>query len=548
MRKIKILVILFYFLFPFAFYYFKQDYNAVYFFVFLAFKALFFYSVFAILDIINMKFLKIIAFVIMFLPYITSVVFIFMYNSFMKTAGVLALFNTDTGEAANFSRGLWWLYLVLLFSYVAISVLYLKTTFVSKRMMTSGVRYFFVFSTVLLISIAGQVVYSKKIDGTGGSYFHHFKLRMIKEFPVNLYFRLYEKMLIDKQSNEYREKISDFSFGAVKKDNKDQKEVHIFIIGETQRSDLYRKELKKKVRGYDNFFKENMTIFPDFYSTANATAYCIPLMVTRATVDEEDLTFKEPGIMKLFDEAGYKTFWISNVDIFREVPAEFFKKDVDVFMPLYKKKRSDAILLKGLKEALADTAKRKFIIMNVRGNHYFDYPKQYDHYKPNIGTENIGVISRKHRGLYINSYNNMTIFQLEMLDNLIGMIDSCNVVASVTFSSDHGESVFEPPYYFYGHGSSTVPPEQVHVFAFEWLSDEYKNSYPVKYRMVNEHKDKLISTDYIFYTLADVANISYKKENPAYMISDPGFKELNELKVRGDGAPVVVDVTGNDQL
>jgi len=543
MKKIKILVILFYFLFPYAFFYFKQDYILVYFLVFLIFNGLMFYSLFSLLDIVNSKLLKIVMLVLLFFPYISSVVFIYMYDTFMNTAGILALFNTDPGESINFSRGLWWLYVVLVISYIAVSFLYLKTSFVNSKILSSGwKKYFIVFSALFLFGLVGQVAYSKFIDGYGGSTFHHIKLRLIKEYPVNLYFRLYTKKLIDDQSYEYREKTADFLFNAVKKDDQDQKEVHIFIIGETQRSDFYRNELKKRVKGYDNFFKDNVTIFPSMYSIYNATAYCIPSMITRATVEDEDLSFKEPGIMKLYKEAGYKTYWIANVNIFREVPTEFFKKDVDVFIPLYKKDKPDTILLQGLKEVLADSADKKFIIMNVRGNHYFDNPKEYEYYKPNIRTENVVVMSRKHRDLYINSYNNKTIFQLEILDSLIEMVDSADVVASVFFSSDHGESVFEPPYYFYGHGSSTIPAEQVHVFAFNWLSDEFKKTFPVKYKMIKEHENDLISTDYLFYTLADLANISFKNKDAGYMISNPGFKALKELKVMENGKPVVINV------
>lgn len=54
----------------------------------------------------------------------------------------------------------------------------------------------------------------------------------------------------------------------------------------------------------------NITLFSNYYSTANLTMYSVPQILTRATPDDFAQNYREKSIFKPFQECGFKTFVI----------------------------------------------------------------------------------------------------------------------------------------------------------------------------------------------------------------------------------------------
>jgi glucan phosphoethanolaminetransferase (alkaline phosphatase superfamily) len=256
-------------------------------------------------------------------------------------------------------------------------------------------------------------------------------------------------------------------------------------------------------------------------------------MLTRANIDSCDLCYREPSIAEVFKEAGYKTYWISNQDLFVGPPVNIFKDNIDEFYPLYDKHKNDKIILPVLKKVLTDNYDKKFIIINLLGNHKYKYPDTYNIYTPNLRTENVTQVSIENKDLFINSYKNQTNFELKVLDQIISEIDRNNLLASLVFASDHGESLFDAPQYYFGHGSVDVPVEQTHIFSFIWMSDRYIRTFPDKKELLNINYNKLANTDCLFYTMADIANISFPKMDKSKSLVKQEYRQLNSIRVIG---------------
>ena len=100
------------------------------------------------------------------------------------------------------------------------------------------------------------------------------------------------------------------SFGA-RKAKTEGKEIYVLAIGESLRySSLslagYRRSTTPLLESLDN-----LTLFSDYYSTANLTMYSVPQIVTRATPDDFLLNYKEKSIVSPFKECGFKVFVIA---------------------------------------------------------------------------------------------------------------------------------------------------------------------------------------------------------------------------------------------
>ncbi|MBS2099078.1 sulfatase-like hydrolase/transferase [Carboxylicivirga linearis] len=480
--------------------------------------------------------------ILFFISFFADVTFLYAYKGFHSTSSMLALFNTTKTEALQYITLNWVLYFVVLVVLFVFGYLALKLNF---SLVKSSYSYKLIkLVGVLLILLGTQSAFTYFNNPLELGLKSSVKLNVLKHYPVNFYYRLYEKVRYDQKKNQYLANVKSFSFDASVQDSVVRNNTVVFIIGETQRADLYHQELAKHTDQLQHFDQFNFVPLPNFYSTANSTAYSFPLMVTRATASNPELSFNEPSIAKLFSEAGYKTFWLANQNLFKGPEGKSYKEEVDVFKPLWKQGGLDTVVWEPLKEIVKDTASLKFLLINLKGNHYrYEYPEVFELYQPNLESENVYAFDKSNELYFRNSYNNNTAFQLSILDSIHSIISEINGPTSLFFSSDHGESMFEPPHYFFGHGTSTLPLEQVHCFSYFWFNNYYIKQFKGQYENINNNSSQPYSFDYIFETLADLGGVHYQGKNVEYSMVYKEPMLCDTIKVRTGESITVIDVS-----
>lgn len=479
-------------------------------------------------------------FLLALLPtFLVDFINLYLFGDFITTAGALSLFNTTQDEVIGFTQRLLWLCISLVLAYFIVAYLFYKLKFESVKLTGAqkGKKAFLLIASFVIVMVI-ELVFVKNTDPNGRNYFVNAKRCFVKQYPVNFYYRVYEKLLYDYKMEKSLELMSDFSFGAKQLHPTMEPEAYVFIIGETQRSDLYMKVLMDHVDDFPGMRDSSLVLFDNFLSTANATAYSVPLMLTRATASDYLRAFREKSILGAFKEADFKTYWICNQNLFKGVGASLYRSEIDSFIPLYKENASDTILVDALKGVMEAPRSKKFIVLNLKGNHYNEYPDSFNIYKPNVESEGGAVLSRENAQLYLNSYNNTTLFQLSVMERLLGEIKSKGGVSGVFFVSDHGESLFEPPHYLYGHGSSTIPKEQLHVFAYSWFSAGYIDRFPDKYKSAKINSKKTITFDQLFYSLLGIGDIGYDGFPSDMSFVDSLYKAPEGVDVTVNGATV----------
>ena len=102
------------------------------------------------------------------------------------------------------------------------------------------------------------------------------------------------------------------SFGAKRTAEEKRKEIYVLYIGESVRYENltvsgYHRDTTPLLASLDN-----LVLYTDYYTTANLTMYSVPQIVTRATPDDYNLSYKERSIVKPFKECGFKVFVIGS--------------------------------------------------------------------------------------------------------------------------------------------------------------------------------------------------------------------------------------------
>jgi len=75
----------------------------------------------------------------------------------------------------------------------------------------------------------------------------------------------------------------------------------------------------------------------------------------------------------------------------------------------------------------------------------------------------------------------------------------------------------------------TPAPATLHITFFIWTSDSYKSLYQEKTRLLKELQAQKIGTENAFYTVLDLANISFPGFDTRKSIAHPTFKESAQV-------------------
>jgi glucan phosphoethanolaminetransferase (alkaline phosphatase superfamily) len=351
-------------------------------------------------------------------------------------------------------------------------------------------------------------------------------------YPYDILLRVNQAFTTKKEVEKGKGKIERFRFNAVKNDNDDKKEIYVFVIGETGRYGNY------SINGYDRNTSpglsqiDNLTTYSDFFSEANITTSSLQLILTRATVHNFAQSYIEKSFVDAFGEADFKTYWIADQSannkfvrrIAKDTNKEYFSikshTDADSF---------DGQLFPYLEEVLAKNDKKALIILHTLGSHFrynYRYPPQFEVFKPSLkGAFDYNLVSVKNKALFVNTYDNSILYTDYFLSETIRKIDSLQSISALIYVADHGENLFDTKHNLVFHGGSDYTEYDFHVPFFVWMSDKYISQYPDKAESIRENKDKKLSSNNIFYSILDIADINFPEQVLSKSIASSSLRE-----------------------
>jgi glucan phosphoethanolaminetransferase (alkaline phosphatase superfamily) len=359
----------------------------------------------------------------------------------------------------------------------------------------------------------------------------HFLMQAYKIYPYDLIFNMCRVYNTKSEMKKGEEKIKNFHFQAYEKKPVSEREVFIFVIGETGRYDSY------SINGYPRETSpmlaktENLISYSDMLSEANITSSSLPIILTRASARDYDRAFIEKSFVDAFKEAGFKTYWIANQSASNGFIRRISKDTDDEFFMTTNFDSDDNYdekLWKFLSEVLKKEDKKVLIVLHTLGSHFrynFRYPPSYEIFKPSLkGSFDYNMISAKNKEMFINTYDNSIAYTDFFLATTIQKLDSLNAVSAMIYVADHGENLFDTPENIVMHGGSKFTKYDLHVPFFVWTSNKYNQLFPEKTENLIRNKDIRLTSDCIFYSILDMADITFPEQNLSKSIASEQLK------------------------
>ena len=316
--------------------------------------------------------------------------------------------------------------------------------------------------------------------------------------PYNIFFQTHNA-IEQKMAERMVEEAENMTFGAKRAKEEKRKEIYILYIGESVRYE------NLTISGYHRDTTpllaslENIVLYSDYYTTANLTMYSVPQIVTRATADDYNLSYKEKSIVQPFKECGFKVFAVgSNI----MVSTPHLTAGCDGVIRIG---NTDDAKMGGLVDSLVSRHDKLFVILHPQGNHgpYVNFGKEQDVFHPNPVSDK--VLWDNHEAM-VNAYDNTMRMTDKVVYDVIKAIDRDSTLAALMFLSDHGAD------YDTGvsdHGGNCNPRKaEYHVPFFVWYNNEWRSGNTAKAENMKRHKKSPVNADNVFYSLCDMAGIS----------------------------------------
>lgn len=335
--------------------------------------------------------------------------------------------------------------------------------------------------------------------------------------------------------------VKKFKFNAYQKKSIGARQIYVMMLGESSRFDhwginKYQRQTSPKLA-----FRENLISFPNMISGGYITELSVPMLITRAYATDYDKHFHENSIVSAFKEGGFKTYWVSNsVDrgniLIHEQEADkifHFGSSRDEI----RGHNFDMELIGTLKKIISANEKKVFIVLHTTGSHYnYDcrYPDSYKVFKASKHNNNVNLIGFSNKESLIDSYDNSILYSDSVIDSAISIVKQTGTCSWVSYTSDHGEDLYDDSDRLSLHGSLVPSTFIAHVPWFLWTSGSYMKIFPDKVAKLISHKSLPLCAKNVFYTLVDLGNLSFNDPNNCNNIASANFKVQPQLILGGD--------------
>lgn len=322
--------------------------------------------------------------------------------------------------------------------------------------------------------------------------------------------------------------------------------VWVLVIGESSRADRWSLCGAERLTNPQLAGDTGLAVFCDVASPSNITNAALSLWLTPATPERPEEFHRRSTVMDAFREAGFRTWWISAQGRFSRFDSRVSllasRVDIQEFLPIDQddpNSSKDEALLPPLERALADSARRKLIVVHTLGSHLrYDcrYPSKFDRFQPSLlSTRGWNHNDPSWAPVYKNSYDNSILYTDWLLHQILARLRAVEN-SGMLYVSDHGEQLWEDRSCPVGHGSPDPVRSEVQVPLLLWTSNAWKGRHREEWASVRERQEgtKVGAKDLI-PTLLDLAGIasdrvdttrsllrrSYR-EHPRYLLTPEG--------------------------
>ncbi len=419
-------------------------------------------------------------------------------NSVVATDMFLNLMTTNMGEASELLSNIY--PAVILVFIVYLPLLWLATLHIRRKIALKNVvrRRMFIVGGVAFL--AGCVVL---IFGCRGDV-----KRVLRDevFPVNVSYNLCLAISEAHKINKYTQTAENFLYYAEHKPIADTRELYLLVIGEASRAASWQ------LYGYGRETnpllsqRDDITLFKQVTTQSNTTHKSVPLMLSSVHTSQHEELYKRSGILALFNEAGFSTYFISNQQP-QGAMIDNLANDANCVMYL-DAPYHDGQLVDALEATLKQERSQKIlIVLHTYGSHFSyhqRYPRQFAKYLPDDDV----AISKKNIDKIRNAYDNSIVYTDYVLNEIITLLESHDEFCSAMFyCADHGEDLLDTKEERFLHSSPTTTYYQLHVASLAWFSPKYKSLFNEKVEAAHRNVNAPATTYSVFHTMVDMATI-----------------------------------------
>lgn len=332
-------------------------------------------------------------------------------------------------------------------------------------------------------------------------------------FPVNVMYNMGVAISESNKIANFHSTSASFSYDAERDTVPAEREVYVMVIGEAARAASWQ------LYGYERettpllSAREDIVLFEGITTQSNTTHKSVPMILSSVATSEHKELFRRKGMPALFNEAGFKTYFISN-QAPQGAMIDFLAEDASEveYLPALS---YDGALVERLQRILKeDRSERLLIILHMYGSHFSyhqRYPREWARFTPDDDV----AISRRNVELIRNAYDNSTLYTDYVLNEIISTLETEQACTAMYYCSDHGEDLFDDRNGRFLHSSPTTTYYQLHVASLAWFSPRYNELFPQKIVAARSNAEATATTHSAFHTIADMASIrsKYVKES-----------------------------------
>ncbi len=320
--------------------------------------------------------------------------------------------------------------------------------------------------------------------------------------------------------NSHQTHIAGFDFGvqpSLGGASSASRKVTVLVLGESSRQDRW--QLYGAARATNPLLmsrRDELLLFKDVVSPASATRESVPLMLTRRPPGKHWAASREPSVVTIFRQAGFKSYWFSNQGAAgrHETPISVIAREADEQRFIngadYRVAGSlDGALLPLLDGALREQTDKKFIVLHTLGSHQHyanRYSTAFEHFKPALQPhESPDVWEDTQKEMLINAYDNTLVYTDYFVNEVLNRLQALDAEVSLVFVSDHGEVIFDGHCEKAAHGFAAKANYRVPFIV--WANERWKQKHPATWHGLERNRDEALSALGLTATLLDMAGV-----------------------------------------